>query len=241
MSSGCRFFCYKENRDQPQYKIEKGSKIEIVFFDMDGVLTDTISSWKYIHDYFGTSNDRSVDQYLRGKIDDLEFIKKDVSLWKQNGKFTTKQVLRDILSEIPLMKGAQECITFLQSHKVKTSIVSAGLDILAEKVAKELGIDYVLANGVKTDKTGRLTGEGVLNVRLIYKDETVRAFAKKHGFKLNNCVAVGNSCFDVPMFETCAMGIAFNPADDCVREAADVVIESTDLTKVIPALQPYIK
>jgi len=49
--------------------------IEKLYLDMDGVLTDTISSWKHIHDYFDTSNERSVDKYLKGKIDD----------WANNG------------------------------------------------------------------------------------------------------------------------------------------------------------
>jgi phosphoserine phosphatase len=207
---------------------------------MDGVLTDTISSWKHIHDYFGTSNERSVDDYLKGKIDDMEFIRRDVSLWKENGKFITEDTLRNILIDVPLMKGAEKCISFLNKKNIVTVIISAGLDILAERVAKQLDINYVIANGVKTDKNGRLTGEGILKVRLMYKDEAVRKFVKKHNILLENCTAVGNSCFDVPMFETCGMGIAFNPDDDCIRESADIVVEEKDLSRIIPALEPYI-
>jgi len=240
MNPNCRFYCYKKSRDPFNYDIKKVCDLKLVFFDMDGVLTDTISSWKHIHDYFGTSNERSVDEYLKGNIDDMEFIKRDVSLWRENGKFITEDVLRNILIDIPLMKGAEKCISFLNNKNILTVIVSAGLDILAERVAKQLDINYVIANGVKTDKNGRLTGEGILKVRLMYKDEAVRKFVKKHNISLENCTAVGNSCFDVPMFETCGMGIAFNPDDECVREAADMVIEVKDLSKLIPALEPYV-
>ncbi|MDX1799179.1 MAG: hypothetical protein R3255_11060, partial [Candidatus Lokiarchaeia archaeon] len=55
MTSTCRFYCYKKNRDTTNYKIQCANKIELVFFDMDGVITDTISSWKHIHDNFETS------------------------------------------------------------------------------------------------------------------------------------------------------------------------------------------
>ena len=240
MSPTCRFYCYKKNRETFDYNVGKASNVELVFFDMDGVLTDTISSWKHIHDYFGTSNERSVDEYLRGNIDDLEFIKRDVALWKKNGRFTSKYVLQDILNEIHLMNGAKQCILFLNTKKVKTAIVSAGLDILAEKIAKELGINYIFANGVKTDKNGTLTGEGTLKVQLMYKDKNVRNLAKKLNIPLEKCAAIGNSCFDVPMFETCGMGIAFNPDDDCVRESADIVVEGKDLSRVIPALEPFV-
>ena len=212
----------------------------MVFFDMDGVLTDTISSWKYIHDYFGTSNERSVDEYLKGNIDDLEFIKKDVSLWKKNGRFTYKDTICDILSDIPLMKGARKCISFLNKHNIKTAIVSAGLDILADKVAREISINCVSANGIKNDKNGRLTGEGILKVQLMYKDKNVRDIAKKLDVSLEKCAAVGNSCFDIPMFETCGLGIAFNPDDDCVTKLADIVVEGKDLSKIIPTLEPFV-
>ena len=240
MSSNCRYYCYKNTRDTIQSKEFKPLKLKLVFFDMDGVITDTISSWKYIHDYFETSNDHSVDTYLRGEIDDMEFIRRDALLWRENGKPVTKTKLVEILSDVPLMEGARECILGLKQHGVKTAIVSAGLDILAKRVADELDIDYVSANGLKTDKDGYVTGEGVLGVKLMYKDETVKRLVKTIGVPLENCAAVGNSCFDIPMFKTCALGVAFNPQDDCVREEADIVIEGKDLSKFFPVIEPYI-
>ena len=213
--------------------------IELVLFDMDGVLTDTISSWKYIHDYFGTSNERSVDAYLRGKIDDMEFIKRDVSLWREDGKPIARDKLVQLLSNIPLMKGAEQCVATLKDHNISTAIVSAGLYILAEKVAKKLDIDHVFANDIKTDKNGRLSGEGIVEVGLIHKDRNVIKLSNQLGIPLEKIVAVGNSCFDIPMLETCGMGIAFNPEDDCIKEAADVVVEGKDLSKILPFLKKY--
>jgi phosphoserine phosphatase len=207
---------------------------------MDGVITDTISSWKHIHDYFQTSNERSVDLYLKGKIDDLEFIKRDVSLWKKNGEFVHINTIKDILDKIPLIKGSKKCISFLKKNKVKTVIISAGLDILAERVKEEIGCDYVYANGIKNDENGRLTGEGILRVQLMYKDKIVREIANNLDMNLHNCLAVGNSCFDVPMFETCGVGVAFNPGDDCVKKSADIVIEDKDLNKLIPVIKKYL-
>lgn len=213
--------------------------IELVLFDMDGVLTDTISSWKYIHDYFGTSNEISVDAYLRGKIDDMEFIKRDVSLWREDGKPIARDKLVQLLSNIPLMKGAEQCVAILKDHNISTAIVSAGLYILAEKVAKKLDIDHVFANDIKTDKNGRLNGEGIVEVGLIHKDRNVIKLSNQLGIPLEKIVAVGNSCFDIPMLETCGMGIAFNPEDDCIKEAADVVVEGKDLSKILPFLKKY--
>lgn len=238
----CRFYCYRKTREKNPPRNAKMEKLELVIFDMDGVLTDIVSSWKYIHDYFKTSNDRSVNEYLKGKIDDSEFIRRDAILWKENGKPTTKKKIEEIFSDVQLMKGAKEIIETLKRNQIKTAIVSAGLDILSEKVAIQLGIeiDYVYSNGVKTDKQGNLNGEGIVGVRLMYKDLTVKKLADKLNIPLDRIVAVGNSCYDIPMFEVAGLSIAFNPEDDCTREAADVIVEGKDLTKILPALMRYL-
>jgi len=237
----CKFYCYRNTRIKNRFVKKDMDKLELVVFDMDGVLTDIISSWKYIHDYFKTSNKRSVDEYLKGKIDDMEFIKRDSSLWVENNKPITKRKLIEILSNVPLMDGSKECIDFLKKNKIKTAIISAGLDILAYKVAKDLGIDYVYSNGIKTDKKGYLTGIGILNVRLMYKDETVIKISKKLKIPFQRIATVGNSCFDIPMFELSGYSIAFNPEDDCIKESANAVVYGKDLTKIIPFLENFIK
>jgi len=179
MKSKCQFYCYLNTRETNSIITTNHDKIELVVFDMDGVIIDTISSWKYIHDYFETSNDHSVDDYLKGKIDDLEFIRRDALLWQENGRSITKNKLREIVSDVPLMKGAKECIDLLKKNNIKTAIVSAGLDVLADIVTEKLDIDYVFCNGVKTDEKGFLTGEGILEVQLMYKDKNILELSKK--------------------------------------------------------------
>jgi len=237
MDQDCRFYCYRKTRKPNYIKTTQIKKIEMVVFDMDGVLTDIKSSWKYVHDYYKTSNERSVNEYLKGKINDMEFIKRDANLWKENGKPITKNKLEEILFPVPLMKGAKECINNIKNSNIKTAIISAGLNVLAEKVAKTLGIDFFYANGVKTDKNGYLNGIGILNVKLMYKDIALRKLAERLNISLEKIASVGNSCFDIPMFEVSALGIAFNPEDECTREAADVVIETKDLRKILPFIK----
>jgi len=207
---------------------------------MDGVLTDIVSSWKHIHDYFNTSNERSVNEYLKGKIDDMEFIRRDAILWQENGKPITKKRLTEILSEVPLMKGAKKCLLELNQRGIKTAIISAGLDILAEKVANELLIDHVVANGLKTDDEGYINGVGILGVKLMYKDHAVKSLADKQKIPLENIASVGNSCFDIPMFESTGLSIAFNSEDECTRKAADIVVDGKDLSKILPLLEEYL-
>jgi phosphoserine phosphatase len=236
----CKYYCYKKTRKKTNNFTKKMDKLELVVFDMDGVLVNIYSSWKYVHDYFNTSNEKSVNAYLKGEIDDLEFIKRDANLWKENGKPIKKEKLAKILADVPLMGGAKECIDFLKNKEIKTAIVSAGLDILAERVGKELGIDNIYSNGIKVDNEGYLTNEGILNVKLVHKDEAITRLAKSLKIPLDRIAAVGNSCFDITMFEACGLGIAFNHDDECTKKYADYFVVEKDLTKIIPFLSKYI-
>lgn len=232
----CKYHCYRKKQKIRPNKIKKGSEIKLVIFDMDGVLIDIVSSWKWVHDCFGVDNKQSVNAYLHGDIDDLEFIRRDISLWHRNGEKATVHEITEMLNNVPLTDGVEECIHILRKHNVKTAIVSAGLDILAKRISYALGIDYVVANGIKADEAGKLTGDGIVRVGLMEKGESVRRLAKKLGIPLENCASIGNSCFDISMFETCGLGIAFNPEDRCVEKEADVVIREKDLRKIVPII-----
>jgi len=235
----CRDYCYQTTRSKIKPVNYKMDKLELVIFDMDGVLTDIISSWKFIHDYFHTTNEKSVSDYVKGKINDKEFIKRDAMLWQENGRPVKKEKLVEILSDVPIMKGAKECVSALNINNVKTAIISAGLDVLANRIAKDLGINYAYSNGIKTDDKGYLIGDGIVNVQLKFKEKSVKRLAKKLNIKNNRIATVGNSCYDIPMFAASGIGIAFNPDDECVKKAADYVVEKKDLNLITPILEKF--
>lgn len=207
--------------------------------DMDGVLVDIVSSWVYVHRRFGVNNDHSLYAYLRGEIDDDEFIRRDIDLWRSKDPEVTSDRIREMLSDAPLMKGALETLTELRRRGFRTVIVSAGIDLLAERVASELGMDMHFANGFVTDASGRLSGEGVLRVRLMEKGRTVSDAARILGARKEDVVSVGNSRYDVSMFEHSGLGIAFCPEDDHVRTRADFVVDDKDLSLILDHLDRF--
>jgi len=236
----CERYCYQNIRILPQREKSQIKKLRLVLFDMDGVLTDTISSWRYIHNHFGVSNERSVQAYISGEIDDSEFIRRDVDLWRKDDHLISLEEITDLLKEIPLMTGAKECIAFLHKHDIDTAIVSAGLDILANRVALDLGIDHVYANGIEVDHKGILTTNGIVRVPLMHKDKVVQKISKELAMPLYDIAAVGNSCYDIPMLQMASLGIAFDPSDICVCEKADLIVMGKDLRELLPVFKPYL-
>jgi phosphoserine phosphatase len=205
----------------------------LVVFDMDGVLADIQSSWVYVHDHFGVNNDHSLYAYLRGEIDDLEFIRRDIHLWKDRDPEVSIDMIRRILASVPLMPGALQAVRQLRESGLKTAIVSAGIDILAERIVDELDIDHQLANGLITDTKGKLSGEGVLRVKLMDKGDAVAQVGRLFRVKPKDIVSVGNSHYDVSMFSRSGKGIAFHPSDEGVKESADAIVEGEDLSGIL--------
>lgn len=206
---------------------------KLVVFDMDGVLVDIASSWVHVHRHFGVDNEQSLQAYLRGEIDDMEFIRRDVALWIARDPTLTMDRLKRILSTAPLMNGAKETIEALRANGTKTAIVSAGIDLLAERVAIELKMDMFFANGFVADCAGQLTGEGILNVKLDGKDQKVEMLMEMFGFEKSDVVSVGNSRYDIPMFDASGLGVAFCPEDDDILKRADKVVHEKDLRKIL--------
>ena len=58
------------------------TKIKCVIFDCDGVLVDSVSSWRTLHTHFGTENHNLLEKFIAGEITDQEFIKYKITIIK---------------------------------------------------------------------------------------------------------------------------------------------------------------
>ena len=204
---------------------------ELAVFDMDGVLVDVESSWVWVHNHFNVNNDHSLKKYLQGEIDDLEFIRRDIELWRSRDDELDKNDIKSILSDVPIMNGYSRCLEKLNQKQYKTAIISGGLKPLAEEIGSEY-FDIIKANDIE-EVDGKLSGEGILEVKLNDKGSVFEELLNELDIDNKKCIAVGNSFIDVPMLEKAGLGIAFDPADAKVRRAADVVIEEKDLCSVL--------
>lgn len=213
--------------------------LKLVAFDMDGTLVDVASSWRVVHDHFGDHNDEGLRRFLANEIDDDEFIRSDVRVWRRHAPELTVQDLETILARVPLMPGARRLIDGIHTRGARTAIISGGIDLLARRIAAELGIDVSLANGVCVSADGRLTGEGVVRVPIHGKEKVLAALQDQLSIVPEETASVGNSEIDVGLFRRSRVGVAFLPEDDEVRAAATAVVNERDLARVLDALERF--
>lgn len=210
--------------------------LSLVAFDMDGTLVDVESSWAAVHQAFDDENIEGLRAFMEDRIDDEEFVRSDVRLWQRHRPDLTLAEIATILSSVPLMPGAVGLLRALHDRGVATAIVSGGLDLLAERIGRELGIDHVYANGLRADPKGRLTGGGIIRVPIWGKEAVLEALQERLGIGPEATASIGNSEIDAGLFRRSRIGIAFCPEDDAIRAVATTVVEERDLGRCLAPL-----
>ena len=169
---------------------------------------------------------------IRGEIKWEEGFKERIKILKG---IRYKDAL-EVASSMQLMKNAEEAI----GRKLKDlgSIligVTGGFSILANRVKRQLKLDYVFSNEMIFDD-GKLTGikMNVNSDKALALDEII----KRLGVKKRDTIAVIDGANDLKLFDLARLKIAFN-AQEIVKRRADVVIDEKDLMKLIPIISEF--
>ena len=213
----------------------------LIVFDMDGVLIKEDSSWQVLHSYFHVNAMNNFRAYLEGKITYKEFMFLDTLLWlKKKEKNISKYEVAKALLKTSLTSDAKKAIAELKKLGLKTAIITSGIDILAEHVARTLNVDYFLANSLIFDEKGHLKAGGKPKVPLLDKDKVLSIWAKKNGFNLNEIIYVGDSVFDVPVFKRVGLSIAWT-CNQSLGKNATIYLCCDELKCLVEIIEKYLK
>jgi len=213
--------------------------LKLAVFDVDGTLTKVESCWRFVHEKLGTwekGGKRNAELYFNRVISYEEWARLDASLWR--GLSIDK--IRGIVSEIPYMDGVREVFSFLRESNVKIVLLTAGLSLLAERIAGEIGVDDYVANQLETEN-GRVTGRVKVRVSVSNKGEVFEELMKRFDAKPYECMAVGDDETMIPVFRKVALSIAFNPCSVKVEKQAKIVVKARNLKEIIPYIKEFMK
>jgi len=204
--------------------------LKLVAFDLDNTLIDGDAA-NELAKFAGKENlALTIDEKVKkGKLTSEDSLLERSKLLK--GLEYDK--IKKIVDNLPLMKGAEETTNELLSRGIKVYAISGSFDIVAEKIKKELKVDYAVGNELQLSD-GKITGEVKgPTIKEGSKGEILARLAKSAGISLDECVAVGNGSNDISMFNKANMGIAFNSHEN-LNDFADIVITEKDLTRILP-------
>lgn len=206
--------------------------MKAIAFDVDGTLVHETSSWSTVHKYFNTVEQagKNLKQYNDQIIDYSTFMKKDIQLWGHSVHINT---IQSILSKFTLHPKANEIVVELKNKGYKIILVSAGIDVLVERVANELQIEYFTSNGLETHDNGYLTGNGIFRVDLIRKDIALSQMLQRINVEPRDCISVGDSKYDVGFLKHSGRGIAVGNDKELMKHAHHTISDLSEILNLI--------
>ena len=171
------------------------------------------------------------ERAMRGELDFEAALRERVALLKG----LPEDIFTRIAERIHFTPGAEELVDELHKRGYKVGLVSGGFHETVDRLAEQLGIDYVKANRLEIQHgflTGRVLGE------IVTKDTKLamlKAWAAENMLELNQTIAMGDGANDLPMIQAAGIGIAFM-AKPIVREQAPYQIQECNLYRVIDLL-----
>jgi phosphoserine phosphatase len=212
-------------------------RIRLAVLDMDGTLLEEKSSWAKIHHHFGTTEVgmEGFEQYERGLIDYGQFIEHDVAAWP---RATHISEIDRILSDYTLKRDARGTVDRLKKE-MHVVMVSAGLDLLAKRVAADLGIEHWMANSLNTDSQGRLSGGGKGHVDPSRKELVFEDTLSRFALTRNEAIAVGDSVYDLSILRAARVGFLMVEGEQPPVEKGIVPIRNLSEIFSHPVMKGY--
>ena len=171
------------------------------------------------------------ERAMRGELDFEAALRERVALLKG----LPEDIFTQIAERIHFTPGAEDLVKELHKRGYKVGLVSGGFHETVDRLAEQLGIDYVKANRLEIQQgflTGQVLGE------IVTKDTKLamlKAWAAENMLELNQTIAMGDGANDLPMIQAAGIGIAFM-AKPIVREQAPYQIQECNLYRVIDLL-----
>jgi len=207
-------------------------EIMIIAFDLDGVLYDGASAAFHLAQQVGLGQ-KYQELFMRMVKENLSFddsVTLGAKIWKGvafGGKY------RQLVTNLPLMKGAEETIRALKSAGYKVGCISSGVSqFFMEPLAERLNLDFAYSN-ILGVSNGKHSGTIEYAMGRPQKAETALRILQERNLSTKNLASIGDGTNDIDLFGVSAFSIAFNPENEEVSGAATVAVHSKNLDSIL--------
>ena len=169
---------------------------------------------------------------MEGRLDFFESLTKRIALLKG----AKEEKVKEICANLPYTKGAKETITELKKMGYKVVCFSGGYDIATIPAQNVLGYDAQFSN-ILHFKNGEMTG--LAGGEMMFSDskgKMLKRLQTLFNIKEGNTLTVGDGANDLSMFQYAGRRAAFC-AKPILKEHADIIIETKDLTQLLNYIQ----
>ncbi len=211
----------------------KHPTIKLVCFDLDLTLISH-NSWFDLNMALGVSPEedkRLYTEYKTGKITYEEWNALTLEKYLEHADATRDGVTK-ALSKYTYSDGAREAVQYLQGKGYAIALISGSIDIIVNRIAKELGIPYAKANNTFLfDENDRLNGIATDGDDCMAKARHLEAFCDLLGIHMSECACIGDGENDLEMFRRTGKGITFT-GSRIEAEAWKVIDSLHDIPKM---------
>lgn len=169
-------------------------------------------------------NQRFYDEYVAGTLDIFEFLEFSLAPLSQMEMSELNRLHQQFMDECIRPIITKKSRALIQEHKDKGDtllIITATNLFITEPIAKELGIDHILATNpemINNRYTGKVSGTPCFREG---KVERLKDWLKETGDNLADSCFYSDSHNDLPLLEMVTKPIAVDP-DDTLRSHAEM-------------------
>ncbi len=211
-------------------------EIKVISFDLDGVLFEGKSATYPVAKAVGLEA-QFLNVLKMNAEQDLSLedsIREGSKIWVG----VPVDGLDYIVTEMPLMQGAEEALKHLKEWGYIVGCISSGVSqFFLRPLTKRLNLDFAFSN-----ELGEAKGKHDGTVHYIMggpqKAETALRYLQSIGLTSANLASIGDGANDIPIFDISRFSIAFNPDSEHVSKAASITINSKDLRSILPHFIP---